>query len=43
MTPVDCDCDAGETDGGICPDCLGWGWYFQLDLNDLRRQTAQRN
>jgi hypothetical protein len=43
VTPVDCTCDNGATDGGICPDCLGWGWYLTLTADDERLLAARGN
>jgi hypothetical protein len=43
VTPVECTCDAGYADGGICPDCGGIGWLFELDTEDQRRIVALGN
>jgi hypothetical protein len=44
VTPVDCTCDAGTADGGICPNCYGWGWYLTSTgwtAENIRRVVAR--
>lgn len=28
LVAVECECDGGISDGGICPTCSGHGWYW---------------
>jgi hypothetical protein len=41
VTPVDCTCDGGAVDNGICPECLGWAEVLVLSPDEERELAVE--
>ena len=35
MRVIDCECDDGADDNGICPCCRGIGWYLKDGIDPI--------